>query len=317
MSQPYDLIAGALLDIGAREAGEVAGPDDTSEAFTLMKQMLDSWWNEPQMLFCKNEIIHELVNSTYVYTIGNGGDIVATFIGSITGNVLTVTSLATGALSVGMLVTGAGIATGTTITSLDTGRGGNTTAALGTYRVNVSQTSGVIVGIAYAVRPLKINSAFVRVSNSVSGTLDYPVAVLNVEKYELIGIKTLPGPWPRAVYYQPSEPLGVLTYWPNPSDGEMHLFCDPVPTQYASINDQMMLPQGFDLAIRSNLAALLLPSYGKKDASQIQMIMETARKSRAVIKRTNMQPLQTANFDAILVPGRVNNSGFILDGGFG
>lgn len=305
-----------MLDIGAREAGEPVPASDANEAFTVLNAMLDQWSNESMMVFCKQEVIHELTGGTYIYTIGSGGDVGCVFTGSIAGTVLTVTAITSGALSVGQTISGTGIVAGTSITSLGTGRGGNGASALGTYQLNLSNTfaSGTIT--SYAVRPLKINSAFVRVVNSITGTLDYPVAVINLEKYELIGIKTLPGPWPRAVYYQPSEPLGVLNYWPNPSQGEMHLFCDTVLNQFQTLSDNVTLPQGYQMAIRHNLAELLMPSYGKASPTQIQMIMGFAAKGRGLIKRTNMAPPQTAIFDSTLVQNRRNDAGFIMHGGF-
>jgi hypothetical protein len=60
----------------------------------------------------------------------------ATYVtGSITNTTLTVTSVSTGILAVGDVITGNGIATGTVITALGTGNGG-----VGTYTVNISQT---------------------------------------------------------------------------------------------------------------------------------------------------------------------------------
>ena len=55
--------------------------------------------------------------------------------GSITSTTLTVTEISVGALQVGSVITGTGIATGTTITALGTGTGG-----IGTYTVNISQS---------------------------------------------------------------------------------------------------------------------------------------------------------------------------------
>ena len=55
--------------------------------------------------------------------------------GSITSTTLTVTAVSVGVLQVGSVITGTGIATGTTITALGTGAGG-----IGTYTVNISQS---------------------------------------------------------------------------------------------------------------------------------------------------------------------------------
>lgn len=315
MTQPIDIINGATLDIGARAAGETLPPEDVTEAFTLLNAMLDQWSNEGMMLYHKMSIIHELVGGTYQYTIGSGGDISTTFTGSVNGNTLTVTNIASGAMYVGMNISGTGIASGTTITSYGTGKGGNNTGALGTYFLNLPSTAASATITGYPPRPIKINSAIVRVVNSITGTLDYPVAVINLEKYELIGIKTLPGPWPRAVYYSPSEPLGSLNYWPNPSQGEMHLYCDLLLNRFQTINDTITLPQGFEMAMRANLAVMLAPSYGRRP-EQISIVMRNAETGKAFIKRTNMAPQQTASFDSVLISGKLNDAGFILHGGF-
>jgi len=60
------------------------------------------------------------------------------FTGSITGNVLTVSAIETGEILLGAMVTGQGIAFGTTITGFLTGTGGT-----GTYQVSQSQTVAV------------------------------------------------------------------------------------------------------------------------------------------------------------------------------
>lgn len=321
MTQPIDLIQGALLDIGARAAGETAAPEDISEAFTLLNQMLDQWSNESMMIFAKHEVIHNIVGGTYQYTIGSGGDVGCSFTGSIaldthgTGGILSVSAISSGALSVGQTING--VLAGTAITGYGTGRGGSGTAALGTYYVNLPQTVASTSLSSYGVRPLKINSAFVRIVNSITGTLDYPVAVINMEKYEQIGIKTLPGPWPKALYYQPAEPIGIINYWPNPNQSnEMHLICDMVLNKFQTVNDSVILPNGFESAIRACLAERLMPSYGKLNQMQIAMVSGLARQSKALIKRTNMAPIQTSGYDSTLLAGRIIDASFIVNGGF-
>lgn len=313
---PHDIIGQALSDIGALAQGEAVDPNIENDVFVTLNQMLDTWSNSKMMLPCVQEVIHELAGGTYIFTIGSGGNVGAVFTGSIAGTTLTVTALTSGALSVGQTLSGAGITAGTAITSYNTGRGGNGTSALGTYQLNLSQTVASTTVTSYAVRPLRINSAFVRVVTSITGTLDYPVAILSSEEYELIGIKTLSGPWPRAVYYQPSMPLGVLNYWPNPSACEMHLMCDTVLNQFASLTDTITLPQGYLMALRWNLADYLIPSFGKNDEAIISRVERFAAQGRAYIKRTNMAPQQAARFDSILIANKVKDAGFILDGGF-
>lgn len=175
---------------------------------------------------------------------------------------------------------------------------------------------------AYYQRPLAINSGFVRVntnSNGIpiqNGGLDYPLSVLDYGQYQMIGLKTLPGPWPKAFYYQPTETLGNIFVWPNPSQGELHLFADVLFTRYSTINDTINLPQGFVNALRWCLAERLMPMFGKVNPTQISMINAFASQAKAELKRTNMRPPPVARYDEVITSSRSRDAGFILSGGF-
>jgi len=321
MTQPIDIISRALKDIGALEAGETPAPADAQDAFDMLNDMCDQWSNEQMMVFYKTEIIFTLTPGQIQYTIGPGGQIGGTITGSISGTTLTVTDVSDGAIALGMTLSGAGIAPGTKITRFGSGAGGNINSD-GTYTVNISQTAASTTISAFYERPLSINSAFVRVNTNsngqpiLNGGLDYPVAILNLENYELIGLKTLNGPWPRALYYQPSESLGTITVFPNPSQGEMHIFADTLFQRFTSINDEIVIPQGYIMALRWCLAERLMPMYGKASPTQIQMINGFAGHAKATIKRTNMRPMQVARFEDSLIVGKRADAGFILTGGF-
>lgn len=321
MTQPIDIISRALKDIGALEAGETPAPADAQDAFDMLNDMLDQWSNEQMMVFYKTEIIFTLTAGQTQYTIGPGGQIGGTLTGSISGTTLTVTDVSDGAIALGMTLSGAGIAAGTKIVRFGSGAGGNVNSD-GTYTVNISQTVASTTISAFYERPLSINSAFVRVNTNengqpiLNGGLDYPITILNLENYELIGLKTLNGPWPRALYYQPSETLGTITVWPNPSQGEMHIFADTLFQRFGSINDEIIIPQGYFMALRWCLAERLMPMYGKASPTQIQMINGFAGHAKATIKRTNMRPVQVARFEDTLIVGKRADAGWILTGGF-
>ena len=321
MTQPIDIISRALKDIGALEAGETPAPADAQDAFDMLNDMLDQWSNEQMMVFYKTEIIFTLTQGQTQYTIGPGGQIGGTLTGSISGTTLTVTDVSDGAIALGMTLSGSGIAAGTKIVRFGSGAGGNVNSD-GTYTVNISQTAASTTISAFYERPLSINSAFVRVNTNengqpiLNGGLDYPITILNLENYELIGLKTLNGPWPRALYYQPSETLGTITVWPNPSQGEMHIFADTLFQRFGSINDEIIIPQGYFMALRWCLAERLMPMYGKASPTQIQMINGFAGHAKATIKRTNMRPVQVARFEDTLIVGKRADAGWILSGGF-
>ena len=321
MTQPIDIISRALKDIGALEAGETPAPADAQDAFDMLNDMCDQWSNEQMMVFYKTEIIFTLTSGQTQYTIGPNGQVNSAFTGSITGTTLTDTGVTDGAIALGMTISGTGITAGTKIVRFGSGAGGNVNIT-GTYTVSVSQTVGSTAISAFYERPLSINSAFVRINTNaggqpiVNGGLDYPITILNLENYELIGLKTLSGVYPRALYYQPSETLGTVFVWPSPSQGELHMFADTMFQRFTTINDEIAIPQGYFMALRWCLAERLMPMYGKSNATQIQMINSFAGHAKATIKRTNMKPPQVARFDGALVVGKQADAGFILTGGF-
>jgi hypothetical protein len=318
MTTPYDIITRSLKDIGALEAGESPSADAAQDAFDMLNDLCAQWSNENMMVFYKTEIIFQTVQNTVQYTLGPGGSVGATFTGSISGTTLTVPAngVTAGAITMGMTLSGTGITAGTTIVGFNTGAGGNVNEG-GTYSVSSSQTASSTTITAYYERPLTIESAFVRVSASGSGGyLDYPVSILSLEEYESLGIKQLSGPWAKMIYYQPSETLGTLYVFPNPSSGELHLFASTIFRTFQNYYETITLPQGYNMALRWCLAERLMPMYGKASATQITLINGFSAQAKATIKRTNMKPPQVARYPDSLLMGKAKDAGFIMDGGF-
>jgi hypothetical protein len=314
----FDLLRGALRRVGALAAGETPSTETANDTFALLQDWLDQLSNEKSFIFCTQEVIHEMTSGKFQYTIGqSGNDVGCAFTGAILQDTLTVSAISSGALSVGQIIQGTGIQAGTAITSLGTGLGGNGTAAIGTYKIYPPSTflSGPLT--SYAPRPLRINSAMVRVTTSIGGSLDYPVDVISVEDYELIGLKALNGPWPKLLYYQPSMPQGILNYWPNPNNAaEMHLFVDTIFNQFPGLYSPITFPQGYKLFLRFGLAELLMPDFGKAKPEQIAMIVQQASNARKWLKQTNQRPQPVSHFDVNLLPGQRKDAGWILHGGF-
>ncbi len=325
MTKPIEIISGALKDIGALEAGETPTPEAAQDALEVMNLMLDQWSNENMMVFNVTEIIFTLTGGVTQYTLGDmpatANFVGAEFVGSISGKVLTVTSVTSGAVAQGQLLTGTGITAGTKILAPMSGSGGNVNAA-GTYQLNIAQTVASTDITARYQKPLYIDSAFVRINTTsngqpiVNGGLDYPVAILSLQEYELIGLKTLNGPWPKALYFNPNEDFGNLFVWPNPAQGEMHMFANTVFTTFDSLDYEYTLPKGYNMALRWCLAERLMPMYGKASQAQIAMINGFAAQSKSTIKRTNMAPLQVSQYPDSLLVSRSKDAGWILSGGF-
>lgn len=327
MTKPIDIISRALKDIGALEAGEQPSADAAKDAFEMMNDLIDQWSNEDMMVFNITEIIFPVIAGQVQYTIGpdpsTANFIGASFTGSIAGNVLTVTGINSGAVAQGQTLSGSGITNGTRIVRSLTGAGGNVNE-VGTYLLNITYTAPVASTTitAYYQKPLGIDSAYVRVNTNsngmpiLNGGLDYQMAVLQLDNYNSIGLKTLSGPWPKAVYYNPNEQSGNVFLWPNPSQGEVHLFAQTLFSNYGTMYDDIVLPQGYSMALRWCLAERLMPMYGKASQTQITMINAYAAQAKATLKRTNMKPMQSAQFADAMLSSRQKDAGWILNGGF-
>jgi len=192
MTKPIDIISRALKDIGALEAGETPTIEAAQDAFEMMNDLVDQWSNENMMVFNVTEIIFPVISGQVQYSLGPYPEttnfIGASFEGSIDGDILTVTTVNSGAVAQGQILSGSGIADGTKITLEITGGGGNVIQA-GTYRVNISQTVAATTITANYQKPLSIDSAFVRINTTSngqpinSGGLDYPISVLALQDY--------------------------------------------------------------------------------------------------------------------------------------
>jgi hypothetical protein len=323
MTTPFDIVTRAMKDIGAVAAGEVPTADEAQDGLDMLNDMVAQWSNENMMVFYRSEIIFPTVQNQVQYTIGPSGQVGATFTGSIAGTTLTVPAngVTAGGINIGMTLSGTGVTSGTRIVGFTTGAGGNVNEG-GTYTVTPSQTTASTTITAYYERPLTIESGFVRVatmqggSNIAGGYLDYPVAIFSLEEYESIGIKQLNGPWAKGIYYQPAELLGTIYVYPNPSQGELHLFTQTIFRQFQALNDTIQLPQGYNMALRWCLAERLMPMFGKVNQIQAAMINGYAAQGKATIKRTNMRPAQISRYPEALMVGRARDAGFIMDGGF-
>ena len=327
MTAPIDIISRALKDIGALEAGETPTPEAAQDAFDMLNDLVDQWSNEDMMVYNTTEIIFPLIAGQVQYTIGptpsTANFIGSVFTGSITGNILTVTGITSGAVAQGQTLKGTGITTGTKIVEFITGAGGNVNE-VGTYKLNITYTAPVASTsiTAYYQKPLFIDQAYVRVNTQsngqpvLNGGLDYQVAILALENYNQIGLKTLNGPWPKALYYNPNADTGNVFVWPNPAQGEMHMFSSTIFSNYETLYDDIVLPQGYSMGLRWCLAERLMPMYGKASQVQIAMINSYAAQSKSTIKRNNMRPIAAAGYPDSMLVGRSRDAGWILSGGF-
>ena len=319
-----DIIGGALRNINALEAGEPIGPQDSADALQVLNDMLESWSIDHLLIYASTENILSFTPGQYQYTIGN--QVGGTFTGVITSGSPTITGVTVPSALVanGFLTDNQGLLPAN-VQVLSFNAGANTV----TMTANALATSVGSDTFTYTIpgnffkdgttgapipRPVRITNAFTRITASGSTGLDYFIDIIGRDKYTALGFKGIAGPWPKALYYDPTYPLGNLYFYPNPSSaGVLHLWTDSVLTDFATTNQTIQLPQGYARALKKNLALELAPEYGKTAGA---LLVKQAAESKAMVKALNSVPAVTAFFDADIVKGNRTDAGWIYSGGF-
>lgn len=116
-----------------------------------------------------------------------------------------------------------------------------------------------------AARPDKLEAAFVRQLNvpAPANQPDYPLQIITAyEDYVRIVLKQQ-GPFPSAVFYNPTNPLGVLYPWPVPQASiyAVHILTKAVLARFTSLDETITLPAIYESVIRWNAAKRLQASY--------------------------------------------------------
>lgn len=316
--RPTELIRDALRAIGVAGVGQPLSSAETNDAFATLNGLLDQWSIQKLLICYQNEIVHLLSPGVDRYAIGPTGSIAAQMVASIAApETLYITSVLSGSIVRDMTL-GSPTLDGTRITQFGSGVGGYGARAVGSYTVNLAQTMVPSTIFGLYPRPIAIRSAFVRTNVGGNTPLDYPVIPAAAANWQRIGQKSLPGPWPKALYYQATETNGNLQYWPVPTQAnEMHLFADAILTRFGRVDENLALPQGYDLALRYGLAELLLIDYGVRDELVIRQVKEMAKRGRDLIKASNAVPQEVIAYDAAIVSRGAANAGWVLHGGFG
>lgn len=317
MTTALDIITGGLRNIGAYEAGEPLNSDDSNDALAVLNALIDSWSTDHLMVFASTENLLSYVNGQYQYTVGNyvGGTFTGTLVAgspTISGVTVPANLIANGDVTCDVV----GALPGVTVLSFNAGAGTVTLSANALLTVATPATfTFTIPGNFKIDRPLRITNAFTRITAFGGTGLDYPIQVATSEdQYTAIGYKSVAGPWPIALFYQPTYPLGNIFFYPNPSGGGvLHLWTDNIFSQFASLTQSVNMPQGYARALIKNLALELAPEYGKGASA---LLVRQAREAKQLIQQLNAEPQALATYDSDIVRSRRNDAGWIMHGGF-
>lgn len=144
-----------------------------------------------------------------------------------------------------------------------------------TGSVSYTMGSGGTFNVA---RPVTVKSGYF-----TSGGYDYPVDIINRDQYESIVDKDATSDIPTCVYVNYTYPYATIYLYPVPSSGTLSLSSDKPLTEQSTAATVLSMPQGYERALRLNLAVELMPQYGIMN----QAIIAMAMKAKADIKRIN------------------------------
>lgn len=307
-----DIIQGALRFCNAYAPGEPLAADDADDALETLNDLLESLSTDQASVYASSESVFTFTAGQYQYTIGNYD--AGTFAGTVSLGSPTITLATVPANMVaGGDITGSGIPAGTTIVSFNAGLNTVTMSANGTSNPGAQQIAYTIPGDFKMERPLRITQAFTRITTQGSA-LDYPIDLIDKNQYSRIGFKAISAPWPVALWYNPTWPLGQLLFYQNPSGaGALHLYCDTILSNLSSLTTTVVMPQGYNRFLKRKLARELAPEYGKEWTAQMETL---AKEAEDYVKSLNMVPVEVSRYDSELSQGARTDAGWIMYGGF-
>lgn len=171
---------------------------------------------------------------------------------------------------------------------------------------SASYTIGPAGDIDVTERPTKLTSAYTRDAAGI----DHRMRILdNPQDYDAITLKGLAVPWPSAVWYETTNPLGTLHFWPVPNGYTIYLRFWQQLQQFETLTEQISLPPGYKEAIGLNLA-LRMEDFG---GSVSDALVGQARASLGRLKAFNRKlPTSTVEPAFISKAGtyNINSDGY-------
>ena len=277
-----DQINGALRLIGQLAEGETPSAATSQDALTALNQMIDSWSIERLAVFSTQDQVFMWPASTQT-----------SFTASISGTTMTVTSIATGSITIGQVLTGTGVTIGTTVTAYLSGSGG-----VGTYTVSASQSvssTTITAPVQYkhrtlgptgdfvGNRPVLLDDStyFIDPSNGIS----FGIKIINQQQYDGIAVKTVTSTYPQVIWINMDYPNIDMYIYPVPTKVlEWHFISVTELDQPATLATVLSFPPGYLRAFRYNLACEIAAEFGVEPSPQVSRIAMTSKRN---LKRIN------------------------------
>jgi hypothetical protein len=128
-------------------------------------------------------------------------------------------------------------------------------------------------------RPIEITGFQARVNG-----VDYTLSPVSFEQYQMTPIKDINSNYPTVYAYQKTYPLGILHIYYEPQDALSVRITSKKPLTAFTLVGTVALPDGYELAIQSNLTIALAAAHGKQAKPST---IRTAINSKAAIEGVN------------------------------
>jgi hypothetical protein len=150
-------------------------------------------------------------------------------------------------------------------------------------------------------RPTIVDNCTLSLGNTTPAT-EIPLSPLTDAAYQGISQKTLESGQPNFWYFEATMPEASIFVWPVPTDEANTLviyYPEPL-AQFATLATSYVLPPGYARALRTNLAVMLAPEYGRVSTP---MLLMQANESLGDLKRLNV-PMMDLGMDPGLTADR-------------
>jgi len=130
---------------------------------------------------------------------------------------------------------------------------------------------------------------------------DVPMEGLTDAQYAAVPVKNQTAPYPLKWYDNGNYPTRTISMWPVPTTNPVvTLWMFQPLADYATLDDVLMFPKGYERALRFNLALELSAEFGKEVPEDV---IRTAVFSKANLKRLNSRVYIMRNDLGISAPG--------------
>jgi hypothetical protein len=136
--------------------------------------------------------------------------------------------------------------------------------------------------------PMEIEEARLLIT-SATPNFEMPLQIYNVQEYADITQKNIQTSLPEAIYFQRGAPLSTIYLYTVPAaTNKLVLYSRKALSNFATVNDTINLPPGYQRALRYNLAIELAVEYGKQPSDYVMM---TSQELKAQLMRVNLDPI--------------------------